>query len=156
MNAVMRFTLPFTSTPDYEREFMRHSSVLVRFDDDLFSVHHVTGTPGIGKTYHNIENAKDPRTTEPQLLSMDFVDWVSRSRYEDLERLASSNPIVISRTWKSQNWVRALLDTLVYERFVKEDRRDKACRKQRQVIRREFLSEYPNTAALSDGAEILS
>ena len=134
--------------PGYEREFMRDSSIVVKVDDDRFSIHHVTGTPGIGLTYHNVEDADDPRTTEPQLLSMDFVDWIPQSRYEDLVRLASSNPITISRTWNCQDWVRAFLDTLVREGIVLEDRRDKACRKQREVVQRGFASEFPNGAAL--------
>lgn len=138
--------------PSYAREFMRHSSILVKLDNDLFSVHHVTGTPGIGMTYENVETAKDPRTTEPQLPSMDFVDWVARSRYKDLVRLASSNPIVISRTWNCQDWVRAFLDALTREGIITEDRRDRACRKQREVIQREFVSEHSDSVALSEDA----
>ncbi|KAF2256578.1 hypothetical protein BU26DRAFT_558029 [Trematosphaeria pertusa] len=134
----------------YTREFLRHSGIVVDNGDHSFDVFHVTGTPGIGLTFHRVCNWKDPRQDTARLLSMDFVAWIPQNRYSELEPLLKGVDIKVSRTWNCQNWVREGLDAMVTARLISEAEKNAAVQKQMAAVTRPFTTETPNAQALKD------
>ncbi|KAF2177533.1 hypothetical protein K469DRAFT_719746, partial [Zopfia rhizophila CBS 207.26] len=134
----------------YTREFLRHSGIVVDNGDNTFEIFHVTGTPGIGLTFHRVPNWKDPRQETARLLSMDFVVWIPKNRYSELESLFRGVGIKVSKTWNCQNWVQEGLDAMVAAGLMSEAERDAAVQKQMAAVTRPFTTETPNAQALKD------
>ena len=132
----------------YSRKFMRHSSIVVDRGGGTFDCFHVTGTPGIGLTYSSVQQWGDPRTTTARLLSMDFAGWIPWDRYSEMDPLLRRVRTLASRTWNCQHWVREALDAMVNAGLIPAEDKDRAVRKQLEVIDLPFTTETPNVQVL--------
>lgn len=79
---------------------------------------------------------------------MEFVGWMPKDRYEELQQLAQEVVIQTSFQWNCQNWVRELLDAMAARGFITEKERDAAKARQQEAVRLAFTTESPNAAAL--------
>ncbi|KAF2426479.1 hypothetical protein EJ08DRAFT_651743 [Tothia fuscella] len=136
--------------PGLTRQFMRHTSVLIEVDESMFDTYHVTGTPGIGLTYSCPRQWNDPRTHTARLLTMPQIAKVEKKRYEEIAELAKSIPIVTSRDWNCQDWVRALLSLMAEKGLITNAEKDDAYAKMATAINSPFTTETPNRAALEE------
>ena len=136
--------------PQFTREFMRHSGILVEQPDGKFDCFHVTGTPGIGLRYSWERGWGNPEDETARLLAMNEVGTMPKARYSELDGLMKSVVTKVSRDWNCQNWVRDALGMMVDKGLITEAEKEKAEEEQRKAIALPFTSETPNKRALND------
>ena len=136
--------------PEFTREFMRHSSILVEQPDGTFDCFHVTGTPGIGLRYSCERGWGNPEDETARLLAMNEVGRMPKSKYNEMDNLMKGVATKVSRNWNCQNWVRDALGAMVANGFITEAEKEKAEKEQNEAIALPFTSETPNKRALED------
>lgn len=136
--------------PQFTREFMRHSGILVEQPDGSFDCYHVTGTPGIGLRYSCERGWGNPLDETARLLAMNPVGSMPRSRYGEMHQLMRQIVPQAKRDWNCQNWVREALALMVTNGLISDAERLKAEEDQKQAIALPFTSETPNKRALKD------
>ena len=132
------------------REFMRHTSVLVKIKENDFDVYHVQGTPGIGLRYHFVHHWSDPVEETTRLLSMFHVSDVAKNKYGEIDSTAKSVSIRVSKEWNCQDWVQELLVALTRHHIIKSSESEGGIARMREAINLPFTTETPNTKALDD------
>jgi len=138
-----------TLWPQFTREFMRHSGIMVEQPDGKFDCFHVTGTPGIGLRYSWERGWANPEDATARLLAMNKVGGMPEARYHEMDGLMKGVGTKVSRDWNCQNWVREALAVMVENGLITEAEMEKAVEEQKQVIALPFTSETPNKRALN-------